>query len=46
MQGCVRRKGTAEAAPEAVRSAVGGGCQSGWGRLPSITNAVEPGTWR
>ena len=32
-------------APEAVRQAVGGGCQSGWGRLLSVTNAVEPGAW-
>ena len=45
-QGCIRRKGTSEAAPEAVRQAVGGGCQSGWGRLPSVTNAIEAGTWR
>ena len=45
-QGCIRREGTAEAAPEAVRQAVGGGCQSGVGRLLSVTNAVEAGTWR
>ena len=32
--------------PEAVRQAVGGGCQSGWVRLLSVTNAVEAGTWR
>ena len=32
-QGCIGREGTAEAAPEAVRWAVEGGCQSGWGRL-------------
>ena len=31
---------------EAVRQAVGGGCQSGWGRLLSVTNAAEAGTWR
>ena len=31
-----------EAAPEAV----GGGCQSGWGRLLSVTNAIEAGTCR
>ena len=31
--GCIRREGTSEAAPEAVRQAAGGGCQSGWGRL-------------
>ena len=35
-----------EAAPEAVRQAVGGGCQSGWGRVFSVTNAIEAGTWR
>ena len=35
-----------ETAPEAVRQAVGGGCQSGWGRLLSVTNAIEAGTWR
>jgi hypothetical protein len=29
---------------EAVTQAVGGGCQSGWGRLLSVTNAIEP--WR
>ena len=34
-----------EAAPEAVRQAVGGGYQSGWGRLLSVTNAIEAGTW-
>ena len=45
-QGCIRRGGTSEAAPEAVRQAVGGGCQSGWGRLLSVTNAIEAGTWR
>ena len=41
-QGCVRREG----ASEAVGQAVGGGCQSGWGRLLSVTNASEAGTWR
>ena len=45
-QGCVGREGASEAAPEAVRHAVGGGCRSGWGRLMSVTNAVEAGTWR
>ena len=34
-----------EAAPEAVRQAVGGVCQSAWGRLLSVTNAIEAGTW-
>ena len=45
-QGCMRRGGTSEAAPEAVRQAVGGGCQNGWGRLLSVTNAAEAGIWR
>ena len=45
-QGCIRGEGTSEAAPEAVRQAVGGGCQSGWGRLLSVINAIEAGTWR
>ena len=45
-QRCIRREGASEAAPEAVRQAVGGGCQSGWGRLLLVTNAIEPGTWR
>ena len=39
------RVGALKAAPEAVRQAVGGGCQSGWGRLLSVTNAMEAGTW-
>ena len=33
-------------APAAVRQAVGGGCRSGWGRLLSVTNAIDAGTWR
>ena len=41
-QGRIRREG----APEAVRQAVGGGCQSGWGRLLSVPNAIEAGVWR
>ena len=45
-QGCIRREGTSEAAPEAVRRAVGGGCRSGWGRLLSVTNPIEAGTCR
>ena len=45
-KGCSRREGASEVAPEAVRQAVGGGCQSGWGRLLSVTDAVEAGTWR
>ena len=45
-QGCIRREGTSEAAPEAVRQAVGGGCQSGRGRLLSVTNAIDAGTCR
>ena len=40
----VTGEGTSEAAPETVRQAVGGGCQSGWGRLLSVTVAVEAGT--
>ena len=36
--------GLSEAAPEAVRLAVGGGCRSGWGRLLSVANAIEVGT--
>ena len=39
----IRREGASEAAP---RQAVGGGCQRGWGRLLSVTNAVEAGTCR
>ena len=42
-QGCIRREAAAEAAPEAVRQAVGGDCRSGWGRLLSVTNAIEAG---
>ena len=42
-QGCMRREGTAEVALEAVGSGVGG-CQSGWGQLLSVTNAIEAGT--
>ena len=45
-QACIGREGASEAAPEAVRQAVGGGCQSGWGRLLSVTNAIEAGTCR
>ena len=45
-QGCIRRKGASEAAPEGVRQVVAGGCQSGWGRLLLITHATEAGTWR
>ena len=46
LQRCIRREGASEAAPEAVRQAVAGGCQSGWGRLLSVTNAIEAGTCR
>ena len=42
-QGCIGREGASEASPEAVRQAVGGGCHSGWGRLLSVTKAVELG---
>ena len=45
-QGCIRREGTSEAAPEALRQAVGGGCQSGWGRLLSVTNGTSAGRSR
>ena len=44
-QGCIRREETSEAVPEAVRQAVAGGCQSGWGRFLSVTNA-KAGTSR
>ena len=37
---------TSEAAPEAVRQAVGGGCPGGWGRLLSATKAIEAGACR
>ena len=40
-QECIRMRGTSEAAPEAARQSVGGGCQSGWGQLLSVTNAIE-----
>ena len=40
-QGRIRREGASEVAPEAVRQAVGGGCQSGWGRLLSVSNALK-----
>ena len=43
-QGCMRRKEASGVAPAAVRQAVGGGCQSGWGRLLSVTNAIGAGT--
>ena len=45
-QGCIRREGTSEAETEAVKQAAGGGWQSGWGRLLSVTNAIEPGNRR
>ena len=32
-QGCIGREGASEVAPETVRQAVGGGCQSGWGAV-------------
>ena len=46
VQGCIRRAGTSEVAPEAVRQAVGGGCRSGCGRLLSVANAIEAGICR
>ena len=45
-QGCKRREGASEAAPAAVKEAVGGGCQSGSGRLLSGTSAVNAGSRR
>ena len=42
----VSRRPASQAAPEAVRQAVGGGCRSGWGRLLSVATAIEPGTCR
>ena len=45
-QGSIRREGTSEAAPELIRQAVGEGAQGGWGRLLSVTNAIEAGTCR
>ena len=38
---CIRREGTSEAVPEAVRQAVGGSCQTGRGQLLSVTNATQ-----
>ena len=46
IQGCIRREGILDAVPEAVGQAVGGGCQSGWRRLLSVANAIEPGICR
>ena len=46
VQGCIRRDGTSEAAQEAVGQANGRSCQSGWGRLLSVTNAIETCTCR
>ena len=43
-QGCVRRESISVVAPEAVGQAAGGVCQRGWGRLLSVTNAIEAGT--
>ena len=40
--GCIRREGASEGGPEAVRQAVGGGCQSGWGRLLSPQHVTPP----
>ena len=45
-QGCIRREGTPAGARESVRQAIGGGCQSGWGRLLPVTNAVWAGIGR
>ena len=35
-----------DADADAVRQAVAGGCQSGWGRLLSVANGIEAGTCR
>ena len=43
---CRRRDWASPGPPAAVRQAVRGVCHSGWGRLLSVTNAVEAGTWR
>ena len=40
----MRREGASKAVPEAVRQAVEGGWQSGWGRLLPVTNAIKAGT--
>ena len=42
-QRCIGTEGASEAAPEVVRQAVGGGCQSGWGRFPKRVGAVTVG---
>ena len=39
-------KGPQGVTPEAVKQAVGGGCPSSWGRLLSVTNAIEADTCR
>ena len=41
IQGCIRREGASEAAPQAVKQAVEGGCRRGWGRLLSVINALK-----
>ena len=49
-RGCIGGEATSEAAPgappQAVGQAVGGGCQGGWGRLLSVTYAIEAGACR
>ena len=45
-RGCITKEEASKVAPEAVRQEVGGGCQSGWGRLLLVTNAIEAGTGR
>ena len=44
--GGIRREGASEVALQAIRKGVGGGCQSGWVRLLSVTNAMKVGTCR
>ena len=39
---CIRREGASEAAPAAVREAVGGGCQSGWGGYCPLQMPLKP----
>ena len=46
LQGQVWISGYRARGIDLVGQAVGGGCQSGWGRLLSVINAVEVGAWR
>ena len=40
----MRREGASEAAPGAVRQAVGGGCRSGWGRVMALQSVPDQKT--